>query len=297
MKRLGIIGGTALRQLKDFEVAHEGWYDTKFYGLVWLATGRLLGVPTVFIPRHGRHHEWLPSEINFIGNAVAMKLHGVTDVIAVTAMGGLASGYSAGTLAFVDRTGDKTHGRPSTSYGDGIVGHIARPRAVCPQLHGQLVNSANVLGITHQKTADLVVINGPQFSSEPESREYRSAGYHVIGMTSEPEAKLMQEFGLHYAIIGLITDDDNPVESSGHAVNQVTVSQALSGMAEKAENVIRATLQDPLFDMPTTCQCASVMKGAILTDPTGPIQTKGRDRICHIHGLKEIPADWFAGGK
>ena len=292
-RKVGILGGTALRKLEGLKVTREFLFDTKFFGEVWVIEGTLEGREVVLIPRHGRFHEHLPSETNYVGNLVTLRLLGVTDVFAVSAMGGLAKGYDPMSLVFVDVTTDKTSGRHSTIFGDGVAGHIARPTAVCPELHSVLVKAAVSIGVPHKTHGDIVVINGPPFSSERESKINRREGHHVVGMTNEPEAKLARELGLHYAIIGQITDPDNPPTGTAHAVTQQEVTGTFAKMGTLASVVIREAFNHPRFMGTPTCSCSNALQGAILTDPRG-IGPVGRERLCHIFQVEEIPPEWFA---
>jgi len=298
MKSLGVVGiiaGTALRNLEGLKVKREFEHQTHYWKNVSVIEGELDGLPVFLVPRHGKHHERLPSEVNYIGNMIALKQLGVTQVLAVSAMGGLAPGYDPGMLVFVDATTDKTQGRRSTIFGEGIVAHVTREKAVCPVIHSALVAAAEKLGVPYRESGDLVVMNGPQFSSAPESRVNRLEGHQVVGMTNEPEAKLARELGLHYAVIGQVTDHDNPPPGTAvHAVTQQEITHRLASMGSLASSVIRSVLASPFFaDQEPACGCHKSLVGAVLTHPKG-IDTSVTLRLKKVFGLNEIPANWFA---
>lgn len=212
-------------------------------------------------------------------------------------MGGLSKGYDPGTIVLVDMTADKTWGRRNTIFGDGIAGHCARPNAVCPRLHAFLLERAQRLGVPHQRCGKLVVINGPRFSSIPESENNRTDSYDVVGMNTEPEAGLARELCMCYVVIGQTTDLDNPPHAIMAGVDQPVISGALPRVGKLASRLILETLRDahmlPEWEEYMSCKCKDVLRGAILTDPRG-VSPIARDRLCHIFGIKEIPSEWFA---
>ncbi len=214
---IGIIGGTALKELEGMQVTWQG--DDRG---AWVVEGTLNDTPVVMIHRHGRGHNIPPHQVNYIANMSALRRRRCQHVLAFSAMGGMAMGYTPGNLVFVNEIADHTSGRKHTIFEDGIAAHIARPMAVCPQLHKILNQEATTLHLPHQSTGSLVVINGPRLSSRRESKLYQREGHCVIGMTSEPEAGLAREFGLCYALIGQITDLDNP-PGNNQGVSQAEV--------------------------------------------------------------------------
>jgi 5'-methylthioadenosine phosphorylase len=54
------------------------------------------GVNTAFLPRHGRGHRIMPTEVNSRANIWALKSLGVKQIIAVHAVGSLAEEYKPG---------------------------------------------------------------------------------------------------------------------------------------------------------------------------------------------------------
>jgi 5'-methylthioadenosine phosphorylase len=293
-RKIGIIAGTALSRLDGFKAVTEQTLDTVHWGKVWMQEGYIGQKEAVLVPRHGRYHQDLPSETNFIGNLVALKLCGVTDVIAVSAVGSLLKRIEPGVLVFPDVTTDATHGRKNTVFGNGVAGHVARETAVCAWLHQALVTAADDLKVRFRPTGNLVVINGPHFSSRKESQIHRMHGQHLIGMNSEPEAKLARELLLHFAIIAQVTDLDNPEDpEDGSGVNQRAVSSGAALVAPMASDVIREVVKDPFFSRDPECDCNKALNGAILT-PKHHLDPDARKRLLRIFGGEDLPDAWFA---
>lgn len=288
-RKIGIIGGTALSHLKVFQEGPKGWrrHDTTHFGNVWLCEGQIGDQEVILLPRHGPGHRTPPHKVNYVGNLVALRQLGVTEVIAVSAMGGLADGYEPGKLVFVSDTIDKTWGRVSTVFDDNVAAHIAQ--GICPRLRHRAHLAAEAIGIAHQSEGTLVVIPGPQFSTPAESAINRASGVHVVGMTSQPEAKIARELGLCYVLIGQVTDLDNP--HGGHqGVTQQEVSSRIADLSYKAACVIMALIPDPVSEV--NCGCGQSLVGAILTAPDH--MAIPSSRLCTTFGIKQIPPEWFA---
>jgi 5'-methylthioadenosine phosphorylase len=293
---IGIIGGTGLANIFDSGEHDITRFDTKCYGVVDVYIGEIAGETVYFVPRHGRFHEWLPHEANYLGNLVALKMSGVTDVIAVSAMGKLIAPESGVLpddthLAFPNQTIDRTYGRPNTIFGNGIAGHVARPWMDCKHLFNIVFGTAESVGTRNFGTGTLAVINGPQFSSKAESDALRHDGCHFVGMTSEPEARIARELGLCYTVIGQVTDLDN---CGHHNVDQAGISARVKGCGRAAKNLIRFAIPRIVTaNHLGECDCASAIHGSILTNRAG-ISHDAKRRICGIFNLDgDIPPHWF----
>ena len=90
------------------------------------ASARLL-----FLPRHGRGHRYSPSEINYRANVFALKTLGAERVLSVSAVGSLREGLAPGDFVLPDQFIDRTWGRASTFFGDGVVGHVGFAEPTC----------------------------------------------------------------------------------------------------------------------------------------------------------------------
>ena len=278
---IGVIGGSGLYEISGLTDVRRERVDTPFGAPSDEYTRGTLGdVDLVFLPRHGRGHRILPSEINFRANVLGFKLLGAQSIISVSAVGSMKEEIRPGDLVLVDQFFDRTSGRASTFFGDGIVGHIPFADPICARLQERLHVAAQAAaaaagkGARVHKNGTYVVINGPQFSTRAESKIFRSWGVDVIGMTNLPEARLAREAGLHYATVALATDYD-----CWHDAEEDVSVQAV--MAVVAQNV--ATARDLVARaagaaMPAgACGCVDAIKYAVMTDASlVPQETRAR---------------------
>ncbi|WP_375396045.1 S-methyl-5'-thioadenosine phosphorylase [uncultured Sphingomonas sp.] len=230
---LGIIGGSGLYGL---HVEDAEWRDAD---TPWgpasdaLLHGRLGTTEIVFLPRHGRGHTLAPSEINYRANIAALKAAGVTAIVSLSACGSFRDDLAPGSFVVIDQLVDRTRGRVTSFFGDGIVAHVSLADPFCASL-GDAIGAAApdcVRGGTYLAMA------GPQFSTRAESRLYRAAGLDVIGMTAAPEAALAREAELCYATVAMVTDYDS-WRSTGEAVDVAAILSVLGGNAARAAALV-----------------------------------------------------------
>ena len=195
-----------------------------------------------FLPRHGRGHRISPSELNSRANIDCLKRLGVTDVLAVSSVGGLTEERAPGTFTLADQFIDRTKGRPPSFYGSGMVAHVSMADPVCPRLSQLAADAARAAGATVHEGGTYLAMEGPQFSTRAESHLYRSWGCHIIGMTAMPEARLAREAELPYALVGMVTDYDCWREEEA-AVDVAQVIAQLSSNAAKARAMVTALLR------------------------------------------------------
>ncbi len=206
---IGVIGGSGLYAPGALDEAQEIPVNSAFgepSGPV--TTGLLGGVRFTFIARHGAGHRLSPSHVNFRANIDVLKRCGVTDVLAISAIGSLQEKMKPGEFVAVDQLIDRTTGRERSFFGDGIVAHVPLADPVCPRFSDLATNAAKAAGAKVHKGGTYVAIEGPQFSTRAESNLYRSWKADVIGMTAMPEARLAREAELPYALLGMVTDYD-----------------------------------------------------------------------------------------
>ncbi|HSB05498.1 MAG TPA: S-methyl-5'-thioadenosine phosphorylase, partial [Thermodesulfobacteriota bacterium] len=206
---VGIIGGSGLDQMEGLEESQTVSLTTPFGDPSdSFVLGRLEGIRVVFLPRHGRGHRIAPSFVNFRANIYGLKQMGVQWIIGVSAVGSMKESIHPGDMIIPNQFIDRTVGRPSTFFSDGIVGHVGFADPVCPVLSQILYEAGTGVGATVQKDGTYLCIEGPQFSTRAESKLYRSWGVDVIGMTNLPEAKLAREAEICYTTIAFATDYD-----------------------------------------------------------------------------------------
>ena len=241
-QRIGIIGGSGLYELPGIEAGEPVTVSTPFGDPSdQLMTGRLGGAELVFLPRHGRGHRLLPSEVPYRANIWALKELGCGWVISVSAVGSLREAIVPGHAVLVDQFIDRTRERPQTFFGRGIVAHVAMGEPVCATLRDYLREACDEVGVTAHDGGTYVCMEGPAFSTRAESEMYRSFGASVVGMTNLPEAKLAREAELSYATLAFATDYD--CWHPGH--DDVTVDQVIAVLMAnvgKAKRILAAAV-------------------------------------------------------
>ncbi|MBD3729031.1 MAG: S-methyl-5'-thioadenosine phosphorylase [Sphingomonadales bacterium] len=206
---IGVIGGSGIYQSAPLENVQEIEVSSPFgepSGAV--TTGWLEGVRFSFIARHGKGHELTPSAVNYRANIDVLKRCGVTDLLALSAIGSLREEMAPGHFVAVDQLIDRTMGRERSFFGPGCVAHVSLADPVCPRLSGAAADAAEKAGVKVHRGGTYVAIEGPQFSTRAESHMYRQWGADVIGMTAMPEARLAREAELPYALLAMVTDYD-----------------------------------------------------------------------------------------
>lgn len=260
---IGIIGGSGLYAIDGLTSVETVSLTTPFgspsdeYLIGHWGDQRL-----IFLPRHGRHHSFLPSDINFRANIYGFKQLGAEWLISVSAVGSMKETIHPGEVVIVDQFFDHTKRRASTFFGEGVVGHVPFADPVCADLSGFLFQAARDLGIPAHQGGTYLCIEGPQFSTRAESRIYRSWGVDVIGMTNMPEAKLAREAGIGYATIALVTDYDCWHEEEAD-VSVATVLDVLHRNVENARRIILKAVT--LIPKELRCRYAAIAKQSLLS--------------------------------
>lgn len=266
-KIIGVLGGSGLYEMAGLSSVREVAVETPF-GAPSDAyiVGELGDVRLVFLPRHGRGHRLLPSEINYAANLHGMKQLGVEYVLSVSAVGSLREHIRPGDVVVPDQFIDRTRGRRNTFFGGGVVGHVSFADPVCAGLRALLIEAAKAKGATVHDRGTYVVMEGPAFSTRAESHLYRSWGADVIGMTNLPEAKFAREAELCYATLALPTDYDCWREEEA-AVSVDAVIAVLQRNVAMAREILRTTVEKIAEQPPRSCPCASAVRHALMTAP------------------------------
>jgi 5'-methylthioadenosine phosphorylase len=244
-------------------------------------TGIMNGVSMVFLPRHGRGHRYLPSEVNYCANIYGMKKLGVERIISVSAVGSLKEEIEPGHIVIPDQFIDRTKGiRRDTFFGDGIVAHAGFADPVCHTLSETLCNAAQTAGATVHRGGSYICMEGPAFSTRAESLSYRALGAAVIGMTNLTEAKLAREAEICYGIIALSTDYDCWHEHHDDVTVEAIVAIIHQNVA-MAKNIIRHAVTSIAAER--SCACGSAMQYAVITDKA-VIPAETREKLGLIVG-------------
>lgn len=210
MDKIGIIGGSGLYEIEGFAAQEWAPVETPFGAPSdEFLTGQLSGRDVVFLPRHGRGHRLMPSELNHRANIWAMKHLGVSWIISASAVGSLQPQYAPCNIVLIDQFIDNTkQSTTHTFFGDGIVGHVAFADPICEELRRVLLSAAVETGVKTHDRGTYVNMEGPAFSTRAESLRNQKLGFDVIGMTNLGEARCAREAEISYATLALVTDYD-----------------------------------------------------------------------------------------
>ena len=265
---LGVIGGSGVYDLPGLEQR-----QTKVIASPWgdpsgpLLTGKIDGLPIVFLSRHDKGHRYSPSDINYRANIDVLKRAGVTDLVSLSACGSFKENLPPGTFVLVDQFVDRTHKRESSFFGKGCVAHVSMAHPVSPRLRIHIAEAAMAEGLSVVRDGTYVCIEGPQFSTLAESLTYKNLGYAVIGMTNMPEAKLAREAEICYATVAMVTDFDcwHPDHD---AVTVQDIIKVLIANAEKGTQLVaRLAREFPREHEPCPIGSDRALDNALITAP------------------------------
>jgi len=260
--KIGVIGGSGIYDIEGITETRKQKISTPFGDPSdTIVIGNLEGIPVAFLPRHGRGHFIMPSELNSRANIYALKSLGVEQIVSISACGSLKEELKPRDIVIPDQLFDRTRQRPYTFFGEGIVAHIGFANPYCPELSQTLYQAAKDLRFSVHLGGTYVCIEGPQFSTKAESKVFRSLGFSIIGMTNLPEAKLAREAEICYATLGLVTDYD--VWKEGEEVSVERVVGNLLANIENVKKLIKTAI--PRLERERKCECASALAYAIQT--------------------------------
>lgn len=267
--RIGIIGGSGLYDMPELTDREERHIETPFgapSGPYVLAT--LRGRRVAFLARHGEGHRHSPSELNYRANIFGFKVLGVEWLLSASAVGSLREEVKPLDLVVPDQFFDRTRGRISTFFGEGIVAHVGFAHPFCGPLSGLMTDSARTIGagagIAVHAGGTYVCMEGPQFSTKAESQFYRGQGFDIIGMTNLQEAKLAREAEICYSTLALVTDYDGWHPDHDSVTVEMIVAN-LTRNARTAQQVIAGAVEQ--LPIERTCECARALATAIITRP------------------------------
>ena len=262
--RVGIIGGSGLYHIPGLKRMREVVVNTPFgRPSDKFICGRMNDTELLFLPRHGRGHRWLPTEVNFRANIFGMKKLGAERIIAVSAVGSLRQEIAPGHLVVPDQFIDRTSQRPSTFFGNGIVAHVSFADPFCKELSARVASAASAVDAQVHPRGTYLCMEGPQFSTRAESHLYRAWGADIIGMTNLQEAKLAREAEICFATIALATDYDCWNEQAG----DVEIDEVLAVLQQNVQ-LAQKTIGHALMNLPRerSCNCATALQNAIITE-------------------------------
>jgi 5'-methylthioadenosine phosphorylase len=270
---IGVIGGSGLYEMEGLTRVKRVKISTPFgkpsddY-----LVGTLHGKRVAFLPRHGRGHRILPTDINYLANIYGMKKLGVERIISVSAVGSMREGIHPGDIVVPGQFYDHTKHRRSTFFGDGIAAHVGMADPVCADLCKVLIEAGSRIGATLHGSGTYLCMEGPQFSTRAESLTYRKWDVDVIGMTNATEAKLAREAEICYSTIALATDYD----CWHHSEEAVTVDAVLAVMKKNIETS-KSMIREAVRMLPASrgCACGEALRNTIMTpEKLIPAKTK-----------------------
>jgi 5'-methylthioinosine phosphorylase len=236
---IAIIGGSGLTQLDNLEITRRIIVRTP-YGEASgpLTLGRIDGVDIVFLARHGYGHTLAPHEINYRANLWALQAQGVTRVMAVFTVGGIAEGLGAGSIVVPDQIIDYTWGRPSTYFegSEQPVTHIDFTYPYDEGMRGELMTAARAAGVDVADGGTYAAVQGPRLETKAEIDRLERDGATIVGMTGMPEAALARELKLAYAGVAVVV---NPAAGRGASARSVSLQDIGKVMDETMGRVRR----------------------------------------------------------
>ena len=279
--RIGVIGGSGLYAMEGLTRVKTVRVATPFgKPSDDFIIGTLHGRRVAFLPRHGRGHRIMPTDINYRANIYGMKKLGVERLISVSAVGSMKEEIKPGDIVIPGQFYDHTRLRRSTFFGNGVVAHVGMADPVCPVLSEILAQSGIAIGATVHRGGTYLCMEGPQFSTRAESLTYRTWDMDVIGMTNATEAKLAREAEICYSTIALATDYD----CWHHSEEAVTVESVLAVMKKNIETS-KALIREAVRIVPEarSCGCGESLRNTIMT-PEELIPAKAKRELMPIIG-------------
>jgi len=264
--KIGVIGGSGLYEMEGLSDVSEVTPETPFGApsdAITLAT--YAGHRIAFLPRHGRGHRLLPTEVPSRANIAALKGLGVERILSFSAVGSLCEEMAPRHFVVPDQLIDRTRHRPDTFFGDGLVGHVAFADPFANTLGGIVYDALDGLDVTRHKGGTIVCMEGPLFSTRAESELYRSWGAHLINMSALPESKLAREAGIEYALICMVTDYD-----CWHAAHDdVDIQMVIDNLVANAGNAqkLLAAALPAVAAAPRDEAIANASQFAVITAP------------------------------
>jgi len=262
--KIAVIGGTGLYEI-------EGMTDVEAVNVATpfgdpsdtIMIGAVEGTSVAFLPRHGQGHKIAPNELPQRANIYALKSLGIEWIIAINSCGSFKEELKPRDLVVPDQVIDRTKGRVSTFFGNGLVGHIPFAEPFCPNLANVLYEAARESGANVHRGGTFIAMEGPQFSTKAESRLYKSWGADIIGMTIMPEAKLAREAEMCYATLACVTD----YHSWHDDLDEVRIEEIIAILnqnMDRAKNIIK--LAAASIPEKRSCLCVNALENALITD-------------------------------
>ena len=261
--KLAIIGGSGLYNMEALTDVQNYAIKTPFGDPSdAIVVGTLAGRRVAFLPRHGRGHRIMPTEVNSRANIWALKSMGVERILSVSACGSLRDEFEPRHIVVPNQLFDRTRNRDLTFFGNGLVAHIGLSEPFCPEFSKLVYEAVEKTGVTVHWGATFVTVEGPRFSTKAESKVFRQWGCDIIGMTAVPEANLAREAEICYACMAHVTDYDVWHVSEAPVTVEMVI-QTLNKNTQIAQDAIHHLLQG--LKPERACNCGHALANALIT--------------------------------
>jgi 5'-methylthioadenosine phosphorylase len=258
-----VIGGSGLYNMPGLEDIQTLDVTTPFGNpSAPIIVGTLAGHRVAFLARHGKGHQYSPTEVNYRANIYALKALGISRIISVSACGSLQEDYAPGNIVIPDQIVDFTKDRIRTFFTDGFVAHVSAADPFCDDLSKKSLDAVEKAGATAHMGGTYITIEGPRFSTRAEANLFRSWGMDIIGMTTSPEAFLAREAEMCYAVMAHVTDYDVWHETEA-PVSAEMVFRVVNKNLAIAQEAIRKLV--PLIGENRDCDCENALASALTT--------------------------------
>ena len=243
---IAIIGGSGLTQLANLEIQRRQIVRTP-YGEPSgpLTFGRMGATEVVFLARHGYGHTLAPHEINYRANLWALNLKGVTHVISVCTVGGIARQLGAGVIALPDQIIDYTWGRPSTFFegAEQPVTHIDFTHPYDEDTRQMVLAASQAAGVPVVDGGTYAATQGPRLETRAEIDRLERDGATMVGMTGMPEAALARELRLGYAALAVVVNPAAGRGASAHSVSMEEIGRVIDETMGKVRLIVAKVVE------------------------------------------------------
>ena len=287
--KIAIIGGSGLYNIDGFTIKQEISLNTPFGSPSdKLIVGDFNGTELVFLPRHNRNHNIMPSEINHRANIYALKAYGIDTIFSISAVGSLQEHIAPCDIVIPDQYFDRTKQKEHTFFGNGIVAHVTMADPVCKELADIAEKAVNLAikqtenDVKLHRDGTYVNMEGPAFSTKAESNVYRQLGMDIIGMTNIAEAKLAREAEICYTTIAMVTDYDCWHPDHDDVTVDLVIANLIRNVAI-SQNIIKNIVDLTANIEQLKCKCNEALSAAIITKEDA-ITNKMREKLAPIIG-------------
>lgn len=196
-----VIGGTGIGDRLG-EFGFSPVHIPTAYGMQRGLMGEFRGAKVLAIQRHSAGHKVPPHRINYRAIADAIRRVSAKAVFSSAAVGSLRADWGPGTLVCCDQFIDLTC--RSVTMHERQVQHVDFSHGFAA--HSTLFKSCNQSGAEIQPAGVYVGLDGPRYETPAEILMLQRLPGDVVGMTASTEAEVIQEVGVPYACLAIVTN-------------------------------------------------------------------------------------------